>query len=148
MASTVIVAVRAALVAAIDALGAFDDVEVMFAYQGTTSRELAYTRESAFTQKPAGMRGGRVFRNEDGAFNFVIWVEKVGGTPEEASTRVLALGLALEEWVADNKNGTALSVTGLNWITVEGAGSLREAPGDQSSFAELVYPITYQARLT
>jgi hypothetical protein len=148
MASTAIVAVRKALVAAVTDLPAFADVEVMYAWQGTTGREFAYTREAKFDHGPAALKAGRNFREEDGSFEFVIWIESVGGTPEEANDRALELGLPFEEYVADNKTGAALAVTGLKWIEVRGSGSLREAPADQGSVAELVYPIAYQARLT
>lgn len=148
MASSAIVAVRKALVAEIDDLAAFVDVDVLYAFHGTTSKEIAYTRDATFEHEPAGLRSGRNYRNETGEFSFVIWVEKVGGTPEEADDRAIELGLAFEEWLADNKNGEALSITGLQSITVSGRGSLKESPGDQASYAELVYPIRYQARLT
>jgi hypothetical protein len=148
MASSAIVAVRKAVVAAVGNLTAFADLDVMYAYQSTTSREFAYTREATFEHKPASVKSGRNFREEIGEFNFVIWVEAVGGTPADAADRAIALGLPFEEWLADNKNGAALSVTGLNWIIAEGDGSLTEASGDQASYAELVYPIRYHARLT
>lgn len=144
MGATVIVAVRKALVAAVADLGAFDDVDVMYAFAGTTSREFAYTRKATFEHEPASLRAGRNFRKEAGEFEFVIWVESVGGTPEDANDRALELGLPVEEWVADHKNG----VGGAQTLLINGAGSLDEAVGDQASFAELVYPIAYTARLT
>lgn len=144
MGATAIVAVRKAVVDAVTDLPEFADVEVMYAFAGTTSREFAYTRQATFTHEPAAMRSGRNFRKETGQFEFVIWVESVGGTPEEADNRALEIGLGFEEWVADNKNG----VGGAQTLEVYGNGALREAVGDQASFSELVYPIKYTARLT
>lgn len=148
MGASAIVAVRKAVVSAVSDLSEFADVEVMYSFKGTTSREFVYTREGEFEHAPASMRSGRNYREEIGGFELVIWVECVGGTPEEAAERALDLGQPVEEWVADNKNGDELAVDGLIWILVQGAGSLREAAGDQSSYAELVYPIRYHARLT
>ncbi|MGH9460371.1 MAG: hypothetical protein ACRD1X_04085 [Vicinamibacteria bacterium] len=75
----------------------------------------------------------------------VIQVEAVGGKPEDAETRVLQLGLEVEECVADNK--TLGGVSGLNWAVVSG-WALDDLYNDQGSLAELTYTITYNARLT
>ncbi|HKY57539.1 MAG TPA: hypothetical protein VJL80_05835 [Aeromicrobium sp.] len=144
MAATVIVAVRKAVVAAVADLAPFTDVPVMYAFKATTNREFAYTRDATFEHGAAAMKSGRNFRDEVGRFEFVIWVEAPGDSAEEAADRALVFGLAFEEWVADNKAG----VGGAYAIQVEGGGQIREATGDQSSYAELVYPIKYNARLT
>ncbi len=144
MGATVIVAVRRALVAAVASLDAFQGVPVMFTYKATEQREFAYTRAARFTHNPAGMKSGRNFRNEEGRFEFVIWVESVGDSPEDAALRALDLGLVFEEYVADHKQG----IGGAYTLTVDGDGTLAEAVLDSSSLAELVYPVKYNARLT
>ena len=146
MPASLIVAVRRAVVAAVSDLPAFADVEVRFAYHATTSAEFAFTTDATFEHDPASMKSGRTFRKEDGAFEFVIAVELPGKTPEEAAERVLELGLAYEEWVADNRNLDA--VAAVDWLLIQGGGSLREGPLDQGAGAHIRYPTKYRARLT
>ena len=146
MASTVIVAVRAALVDALAALPTFTGIPVAYCYDKTCmeQREFLYTRDARFDHSVAALKAGRSFREESGTFELVVWVESVGGSPREAATRALALGLVVEEYVADHKNG----VGGARSLQVAGAGALSEMASDSSSFAELVYPVRYEARLT
>lgn len=144
MASTAIVAVRRALVAAVSALPAFENVQVLYAWRDNPEREIAFTNSATFHHEPASMRSGRNFRNEDGKFEFTIWVVMPGGSPEDAAIRALELGLAFEEYVADHKNGIA----GEQWLLIQGDGALTEMHNDSGSAAELTYPIAYNARLT
>lgn len=143
-----LVAVRVALVDAISLLPAFADVPVRYCYdrECVDRREFAVTRDATFEHSSPVMRSGRNVRRESGRFELVIWVEKVGSTPQEAAERALELGQAVEEYVADNKNGIASA--GDFVFQVDGSGSLSEMASDSSSFAEVVYPIAYTARLT
>lgn len=145
MASTAIVAVRKALVEAVNALAAFDGIPVMYAYRQTESREFAYTRDSTFEHEPTALKAGRNFRRETGTFEFVIWVQVPAEDPEAAADRALELGLVFEEYVADNKTGVAGVEIDLQ---INGSGSLREGVMDRAAVAELVYPVRYKARLT
>lgn len=146
MASTVIVAVRKAVVAGVGDLVEFGQVPVAYSYDKTCmdQREFAYTRNATFDHRAAAMKAGRNFRAESGGFELVIWVESVGGSPEDAADRALALGVAFEEFVADNKQGLGGAYT----LQVAGEGSLQEMALDSSSFAELAYSLKYNARLT
>src|SRR5213075_1701415 len=101
-------------------------------------------RQARFNHTPAAMKSGPNFRKEVGRFEFAIWVESVGGSPEDAANLALDLGLAFENYVAANKQG----IGGAYTLLVEGDGELGEAVNDRSSFAELVYPVMYNARLT
>jgi hypothetical protein len=144
MSATRIVAVRKAVVAAITDLAAFAGVEVMYAYRDKGLREFAYTRDATFEHSARALKAGRNFRDETGRFELVIWIEAPGKSAEDAADRALDLGLAVEEWVADHKQGVGGAFT----LLVDGAGSVREAVSDTSAFAELVLPIKFNARLT
>jgi hypothetical protein len=148
MGRSAIVAVRSTLVAAVSDLPAFADIPVRYCYdrECVDKREFVVTRDATFEHATTALRSGRNFRNEVGTFELVVWVEKVGGTPQEAAERALDLGQVVEEYVADNKNG--IGGAGDFTLQVDGTGSLSEMASDSSSFAELVYSIKYQARLT
>lgn len=148
MAGTKIVAVRSALTDALAALPEFADARVDMTWSAKAQvREQVFTTSAKFTHEPAGMRGGRVHRNEDGAFDLVVMVTTTDDMTS-TSERAVVLGTVAEEWVADNKNGEALSVDGLNWITVSGDGGVLELYEDRSFRALVSYSVTYQARLT
>jgi hypothetical protein len=144
MSGTKIVAVRKALVAGLDALVAFDNVLVTYAWKvGAKEREKCFTTRASFTHQPASLRSGRTFRDEEGTFQVVIVVEGVGDSPDTVADRIAALGLAFEEYVADNR-----TLAGTNSLTVQGAGELTEMFNDRGSLAELTYTVRYMARLT
>lgn len=140
------VAVRSALVDALAAEGDLIDVEVSYAWSfGTQSRERIFTGRARATHDPASLKAGRNFRNERMSFDLTVLVEGVGLNPEETDERAIALGLVVEEYVADNKGG--LGVAGVNWIRVDGM-ELQNLSNDRGSMSELTYTITYDARLT
>lgn len=148
MAASLIVTVRSAVIDGLDALAALNGVTVSFAWKlGDKGRERIFTRRARFTHGNAALKAGRNFRDESGEFDLVILVEGVGLSQEATSERALALGLVVEEWIADRKSN-ALGITGLQYITVNGGGELNEMFNDRGHLAELVYPIRYQARLT
>lgn len=143
-----IVAVRTALVDGLSPLPAFGDIPVSYCYDKrcVDKREFVVTRDATFEHEPTALRAGRNFRRETGRFELVIWVEKVGGTPQEAAERALELGQVVEEYIADHKQGIASA--GDFTLEVNGSGSLSELASDSSSLAEVVYPIKFTARLT
>lgn len=148
MSASILVAVRTALVTGLAALPALIDPEVSFQYKiKSSARERIWTQRSRFTHNPASMRAGRNFRDEVGRFDVVVFVEGVGKSQEWTSTRALALGLAVEEYIADRKNNE-LAVTGLQTLIVEGEGTLNEMFNDAGHLAEVTYPIKFTARLT
>lgn len=145
MSGTMIVAARQALIDAMDPLAAFAEVECRLSWHaGSEAAERLYTARSKFAQKPASLRAGRTMRNEVGTFMAVIHVEGVGEDQETTSARAVALGLVLEEWVADHRS----TVAGLNWLEIRGDGELVEMLNDLGTLAVLAYPIAYDARLT
>jgi hypothetical protein len=155
MAGTRIVAVRSTLLTGLAAMSAYTTLDakghkplVSLGYPlGAKDREKVFTTRARFSQTPASLKSGRTFRNETGNFNVVITVEGVGESQDTTSARAVTLGLALEEYVADNRTlgGT---VTGLNWLVVDGDGELAELMNDRGTLAELTYPLKYDARLT
>lgn len=145
MSGSRIVEVRNYVVEGLAGLPAFRDVEVLFAYNGTTSARFAYTREAQFDHDPAVMSSARTVRKEEGQFKLVIWCQVTGVTPQEACDQALTLGQAAEEWVADHRTP---DLDGVDWLLVQGPGSLSEVAGDQVALAELTYTIAYRARLT
>lgn len=144
MGASLLVAVRSAFVTAVNELEAFDGLDVMYAWKPTEDREFAFTTDARATHQPASMKSGRNFRNETGRFTFVIVTAVVGGSPEDAADRALVLGLAVEEYVADNKQG----VGGAYTLLVDGDVELTEMVNDRASLAEYRIPIRYNARLT
>jgi hypothetical protein len=155
MAGTLLVAVRSTLLTGLGAQTAYTTADakghkplLSLGYPlGAKDREKVFTARARFTHAPASLKAGRTFRNETGRFDLVITVEGVGESQATTSARAVALGTVLEEYVADNRTlgGT---VTGLNWIVVEGDGQLQEMFADSGTLAELTYPLKYDARLT
>ena len=144
MTGTRIVAVRQALITGVDALPAFDGVECSLGWKSDSeAAERLYTRRPIFNQEPASLRRDRTFRDERGTFEVIIRVEGIDDTQETTSTRAVALGTALEEWVADNR-----SPAGVMWLAAKGRGELAELFNDLGTLALLSYTFAYQARLT
>ena len=149
MAGTKIVDVRKAVTDAIASLPEFADARVDMTWSAAAQvREQVFTTNARFTHVPAAMRAGRNFRDEVGRFDIVVLIAGVDQTATWSATRAVVVGTAIEEYVADNKNGDDLDVDGLNWILVDGDGALTEMYVDRSTIAELTYPIRYHARLT
>lgn len=145
MSGTMALAARQALVDALGPLAALEDVECALAWNsGSEARERLYTARSRFTQKPASLRAGRTHRNEAGTFQLVIRVEGVGEDQAATSQRAVDIGLAAEEWIADNRS----TVAGLEWLEVRGDGELAEMFNDLGTLAILAYTVSYEARLT
>lgn len=145
MSGTQAVAAREALLDGIAALPAFEAVDVALAFDtASDARERVYTRRPKFTQEPASLRSGRTHRNEQGSFQAVVRVEGVGVDQSTTSARAVALGVLLEEWVADNRS----TIAGLDWLVAKGDGELVELANDLGTLAILTYTLAYSARLT
>lgn len=148
MAGTAIGAVRQHVAGSLAALSAFERVLVTTAWKvGARDRDRVYTTNARFRQEPASLRTGRTHRDETGTFEVLIRVEGVGKGPDWTIDRALTLGLALEEWVADNRN-IAADVPGVEWLVAKGDGRLSERFNDKGTLVELAYTLAYQARLT
>lgn len=146
MAGSRVGAVKTALVAGLDALSTFDGVEVSYAFRfGSVERERVWCGRARATHDPASLKSGRNFRNEQMTIDVIVHVEGVDLTAEETETRALVLGTALEEYVADNKQG--LGVTGMNSLTITGVESNILA-NDRGHLCQLAYELSYDARLT
>lgn len=147
MAGTLIVAVRSTLVDQIGALWQFAKVRCDMTWSPKEQdREQLFTTNATFEQRPASLKAGRTFRNEDGAFSLMVQVIGVGKSATESAERAVELGTVAEEFIADHR--TSLGVEGLNWLAVDGQGELTELFGDRSTMAQLTYRVTYNARLT
>lgn len=145
---SILVEVRSLVTSSLRDLPEFADVETTFGYKvGSKRREKCWTQNADFTHAPASMRAVKTFRQEDGSFDLVIFVEGIAKSVEETSTRAMDLGHAFEDWIATHASWEG-AVEGLVWLQVEGDGSLTEAFNDKGSLAELRYPIKYRARLT
>ena len=145
MSGSMIVAARTALLAGVGDTAAFADVDVNLSWDtASEARERLYTARARFAQKPASLKAGRTFRDETGTFQVVIRVEGIGQPQEWTSGRAVALGVVLEEWIADHRS----TVAGLKWLDVRGDGELLEMFNDLGTLAVLAYTVTYDARLT
>lgn len=150
MAGTVQHLVRNGIVTALAALPALEDVNVSYAWEfGDASqvRERIFTNRARANTPPAALKAGRNHRDETATFELVVWVEGVGLSSYETDARAGELAQVVEEWLADNKAGTALAITGLNWLRAE-SWECHNLGNDQGSLTELSLSVTYNARLT
>ena len=153
---TQLVAVRSAFVTALAALPAYTATgptgqkpEIEFGWKtGWKRRERVWTQRARFEHEPASMRATKTYRTETGYFDLMIFVHGVGLSQETTSTRVAALMVAAEDWVATHANWHSL-VTGITEMQVVGEGQLDEALDDQGgALAQATVPIRYRCRLT
>lgn len=156
MPGTVTYAVRKALVDGfrtyIQAQNGYSSVEGAYAWNPAFHEE---NRDRFWTsggepsdQETAGMKAGRRFRDETKTFDVLIRCDVPGGTPDQAASRAVAIGTFLEEWLADNKNGANLNVSGLIWIIVTSTAGPYELAYAEGAEAELTVTVEYSARLT
>ena len=146
--ATLAVAVRSLLIDGIAGLPALEGVEVTFGYRwNSKERERIWTQNVTFDQEPASMRAARTFRNETATFEAAVLIEGIGQPAEWTAGRAKDIGTEISDWVAVHANWNT-AIDGLTAMTVAGGGSLTEAFNDKGTIAELVLPITYQARLT
>lgn len=145
---TKIAAVRSLLIDGVKDLPALAGVEATFGYKvNSKQRERVWTQNAVLDHQPASIRPTKTFRDENARFEVVVLVEGVNKTPEQTSVRAVEIGLEIEEWVAVHANWDG-AITGVSGIKVQGGGSLTEAFNDKGSISELIYTVTYHARLT
>lgn len=155
MAGSIIVAVRSALVAALEPViqGTAGMADAYVGFQAPTGdrselRDVVWTKNAQIDLKSASMRAGRNFLDETTTFEVVVYAWAPNQTAEEAAQRAVDIGEVVAAWIGDHKNGEALNVTGLKWIVVEGAGSQDESLSGDSIAGHLIIPVKYNARLT
>lgn len=152
MAGSAVVAVRKAIVAGLTTALATAErdggaVQVSYGWPGDdkADRERVFTNVPRGNHSPAGMRAGRLFRDERSQVDVVIQVKYDGGNAEDADERAIAIGVLVEEWFADQKNGAGVaSVSEL----LLGDWRLDNLYGPHGSFTELTYTATWRSRLT
>lgn len=147
--TSVIWDVRKALIAQLKTLPELEKVTVETTFQpGLDRAEQVVTNRARFIAEPAGMRPGRHHRNETGTFEVAVIVQHPLGV-QQAVARALAIGAAIESWIADHKNGEGLGVEGVNTLVIDDDGAeMTEQFADPGGVAAVVYPIRYTARLT
>lgn len=158
MSGSIIVAVRSAVVEGFAThLAALDDfngttapehaVEVSYGWQfGSRTAERVFTGRASATTPPAAVRAGKNHKNESAQFEVTVLVEYVGGSPEDADSRALAIGEQFEDWIGVRKSNE-LGVEGLLSVAVVG-WELTNLGNDSGSMTELVYTVAYHARIT
>lgn len=109
-------------------------------------REQVHTTRARYTHRSASMRAGYTHRDERGYFDLVVLIAAVGESHDYAAERAAEIGAIAEEWVAFNRS--TLGVPGVNWLHVNGDGTASEFFGDRTTWAEMTYPIEYDARLS
>lgn len=150
---TQLVAVRSGLIAALADLPAFAEFETTYIpMKGSKARQRCFTDAARLNHSSASMRAAKTFRNEEGAFDLVLYSEGYGtaADPASLSDALHDVGEAAEDFIAThaNWNSDALGTTGLNWLAVEGEGGFAEGWTDNGLAVSLTYPIAYRARLT
>lgn len=148
MAGTNAVAIKRALVAVLAAAPALEGVQVL--YSGAVpdlEREAIYLGKATWTQRAAAMRsGGRLPRQEELVLEVHLFIALPGSTPEEAEVRAQELGTVLEETLADDPAGVALSVAGTKLALVT-AGELASEADDDAAYALLKYQLAFTSIL-
>jgi len=150
MASTIVVALRRAVVDGLSGLlPDYGDRQALVTYawdpEARDSLQV-FTMRPRGDHSPAALRAGRNHRNEEASFQVVIHVEVAGADVEEADNRALEIGQVVEEFIADHKSNE-LAIPGLNWITVS-SWEMNGGPADRSAISQLIYTVSYNARLT
>ena len=149
MASSVLVAVRKAVIEGIGAAVNNPKVHVSYGYEGFKDdkrREQIYTNRASATHDPASLKAGRNFREERMDFDIVVLILGVAISTEETDERALELGQIVEEFIADRKSNQ-LGVAGLQWIRMSRM-ELNNAFNANGTITELTYTVSYYARLT
>lgn len=150
MPSSIIVALRKAVVEGLrDLIPQYGDEAALVTYAWDPDAHDAvqvFTMRPRGDHSPAALKSGRNNRNESAAFQIVVHVEQVGGNVEEADEHALELGVVVEEFIADHKSNE-LAVPGLNWLTVS-SWEMTGGPTDRSAISQLIYTVSYNARLT
>lgn len=149
MSGTLIYAVRRAVVDGLRthlaAQTGFENIDLAVLWTPNL-REQVFTTRATFTHRSAAMKAGRTHRDERGRFDLVVLVAAVGEDGDYAADRAADIGVLAEEWIGDRRS--SLGVAGVNWLHVNGDGSMSELFGDTTTFCELRLPVEYDARLT
>lgn len=154
MGRSIVVEVRKALVAGVDALlnadPVFDGVSCTYYWQGNDDqrREQVFTANPSATHDPVSMKSGRTFRDERMEFDVLVKVAVPGEPPDVADERALDIGQLVEQWVADHASGQDLGIDGLNWIVMTRMTSANLVAPSSGSITEITYTVRYAARLT
>jgi hypothetical protein len=150
MAASIIVEVRKAVVAGIDALlDPNGGTSCTYGWTGGSDdkrREQIYTNRPRATHEPASMRSGRNFRNESMDFDICLFVSDPTNPPEVVDERVMEIGQAIEEFVADHKSNE-LGIDGLYWIQIT-AFELENRLMETGAASLATWTVHYEARLT
>lgn len=145
MAGTSAVAVKQALLAAIQTALTGSGVQSAYAWPGgTEERELVYLGTAEFEQTYRTFAGGaRVSREEDVTVAVYIAVTKLGVTFEETEERAVEIGALLENALAANptQSGAALN------FRVDG-GDLGGFTEDEFTTSVLSYEVSATSHLT
>lgn len=149
MASSVLVAVRKAVMSGIAASLNDRSVACTYGYEGykdDSRREQIYSGRASASHDPASLKDGRNFRNERMDFDITVLVMGVGTSAERVDERAMELQRVVEEFIADNKNNE-IGVPGLQWMRVSRVEFEPRFSAD-GNLAVVTVTVTYQARLT
>lgn len=114
----------------------------------TLERERIFLGRARFPQNPGSMRAGRVHRKETGELDVYCDADVVGGDQEAADEAAIALGLEVEECVADNPglgndpdNGILVGA-----VTMR-RGELISGVSERGSVSRITYTLQWDAEL-
>lgn len=151
MASSAFVSVKTDLITTLQARPGLDNVDITYGIPGPdwSEKNRVFLGRVRLEHDPGPMRPGRVHRNEVGTLEVYCDALVIDGEQDEADGAALALGLELEETVADNRNLGHDPDNGIyvQAVTVRG-GEVTAGVHEEGSIARIVYTVQWQARLT
>lgn len=150
MASSAVVSVKKALRDLLQERPGLDGVQVEYGIPDpdTVERLCVFLGRARFPQTPGSMRSGRVYRKETGELDVFCDAKVVGGSEEDADDAVIALGLELEECVADNPGmGNDPDAGILVGAVTMRRGELLSAVVERGAASRLMYTLQWEATL-
>lgn len=147
MAGTNVAAAKVALLSVLQG-AASPTTTVEYAYSGKgdgQARQYVWLGKATVQQDYAALTAGRKPREEVCVIDVHVSAYKPGGTVQDADAAVIALGLVLENAIANDPQlgGT---VTGLRYAGIEG-GDLEYAIDDEGVASLMTYHVTFKSRL-
>ncbi len=104
MSGTLAVAIKTAIITALQAAPGLDGIQVEYSDTRDMAREVVYGGQIEMTQRISGGRtaDGHTTRDETGVLQLHLMVMKPGGTKQDTEARAVAIGAEVENFLALN----------------------------------------------